>query len=414
MLNKEEIEDLKVSNSDESVSSFDKIFLKARKYEEAGFYNIAYAEYKKCLEIDPKDINSILSELSIRAIFFNDYKNVSVEIQKLFSLTNTGQIKSLDTQSDILNMQGIVFYLNSDYESALNSFNQAMLLRPSQSHVYSNMGMVLYKQDKLEQALSYFNKAKKLASNIYLSSFLEGLLLLKLFKYQEAYNIFSDLVIQESNNRANYIFSAYAKFLAKDTQPFLELIEKSINIEPFYNQNHFYPLNYILDTKLISGLNETIRMFDANKNNKFLKQLLVLLYLENSNVEKALSFMNKEKVDNITIEAMVKFYNSDYLESKKLLTKALELDYSDLLAHLYLGKINFFENNLSQSLNNFTKAQANTEAMSLEAMVLLGDVYDKFNKGEKAIELWKKVISIDNRYKPAWQRILFKEHEKLL
>lgn len=407
-------EDLKVSNTDLVNSNFDKIFLKARKYEEAGFYNIAYAEYKKCLQLNSKDINSMLSELSIRAIFFNDYKNVSNEINELFALTNTGQIKSLDTQSDIINLQGIVYYLNSDYENALSSFNQSMLLRPSQSHIYHNIGMTLLKQNKLEQAASYFNKAKKLASNIYISSFYEALILLRLYKYKDAYNIFSDLVIQESNSRINYVFAAYTKFLSKDAQSANELIEKSINIEPFYNQNHFFPISYIIDTKMFTGINETQEMLSAFKDNKYLKQLLVLLYLENANVENAISFIGKEKINNFTIEAIARFYNSDYLESKKLLDKALEIDYSDTLAHLYLGKINFFENNLSQALNNFTKAQANTETMSLEAMVLLGDVYDKFGKTEKAIELWKKVVSIDNRYKPAWHRILFKENGKTL
>jgi len=392
---------------DQDNGNFYNYFISGRKYEDAGFFNIAYKEYKKALSIKSDDINLLIKELTIRSIYFKEY-NIFTELNKLFTLANTGQIRSFENQSDILNLRGILYYVNKDYDAALNTFNQAMVVKTSQNHIFHNIGMSLFKQKKYEQAIDFFNKSKRLSSNINISFFYEGIIYLILNNYNAAYNIFSDLVILEPNNRVNYIYAAYAKYLNNELESVIDILNKAIYVEPHYREKHFFPLIFIEDESY-SGFLEIIEISNKIKNSN-INTLLALMYLENNNIEKALSMINKKIITDLTIISIINFYNSNYLEAKKTLSKALELDYSNTLAHLYLGKINFYENNYNQALNNFLKAQANNELMSLEAMVFLGDVYNKFNKPEKAIEEWKKVLNIDNRYKPAWQRILEKEN----
>jgi lipopolysaccharide biosynthesis regulator YciM len=82
------------------------------------------------------------------------------------------------------------------------------------------------------------------------------------------------------------------------------------------------------------------------------------------------------------------------------------LDYSNQLTHLYAGILAIEEDNLGQARNHLMKAQATDEYTSLYAITLMGDVM--FRSGEKntAMVMWKKVISMNQRYIPAWERIL--------
>jgi tetratricopeptide (TPR) repeat protein len=103
---------------------------------------------------------------------------------------------------------------------------------------------------------------------------------------------------------------------------------------------------------------------------------------------------------------IIYFHQQKYEDAKKKLDRSLELDYSNNLSHLYAGQVALKDNDLGQARNHFTKAQSADENTSLYAITLLGDIYLRSGEQNSAVVLWKKVLALDSRYVPAWERIL--------
>ena len=138
---------------------------------------------------------------------------------------------------------------------------------------------------------------------------------------------------------------------------------------------------------------------------------LSILYLVKGTPDPASKLLDADiykKDDSIKlmIEGIIEYNRSNRKEAKDYLSQSLAIDYSNQVAHLYTGIISLEDNDLGQARNHLMKAQAEDEYTSLYAITLLGDVLYKSGEKNTALLMWKKVLSMDSKYTPAWERVL--------
>jgi tetratricopeptide (TPR) repeat protein len=190
-------------------------------------------------------------------------------------------------------------------------------------------------------------------------------------------------------------------------------IKKVLTIDPFYFKREFVPLYQMPKEDVISEeiayTGELIKALD-DKQKEEGYCVLSILNLVKGNADESSKILSSigqaDSSEKLMVAGIIAFHQQKYDDAKKNIDKSLEMDYSNNISHLYAGQISLKNDDLGQARNHFTKAQSADENTSLYAITLLGDIYIKSGEQNAALILWKKVLSLDARYVPAWERIL--------
>lgn len=105
--------------------------------------------FRDAINYDPQDPVPF-SSLGLSLAVAGNYQQALDALQNSYSLS-----KSAET----LLSTGIVYYLDHDYDAALNSWNKAFQLDPKLDQVYADMGFVFLRKGDLNQAEQAFAKA---------------------------------------------------------------------------------------------------------------------------------------------------------------------------------------------------------------------------------------------------------------
>lgn len=393
---------------------FNKYYIKGREYEEGGLFKEALENYKKALTAVPDNSGVRIRKAAIDLMVYSNEVEASKALQELYSESNIGKITDQEELCDIKTFLGLLELEKNNIQSAIAYFNQALAIRPTNAYLYYNIGRAMYKQQNYIGAMEYFKNAKKLSASFSDAALYEGISLLKLNKYREAANVFNDAVTQNPNMREFYTFGAYAFMKSSNLSKAAALIKKVLEIDPYYFKREFTPLYQLAKedflTEEVTNTYELVKVLDGGQKEETLC-VFALLYLIKGYAEEAVKVLatstNKtDTSEKLMTRGIIYFHQQKMDEAKTNIDKSLELDYSNNIAHLYAGQIALSRNDLGQARNHFTKAQSADENTSLYATTLLGDIYIKSGEQNAAIILWKKVLSLDARYIPAWERIL--------
>ena len=398
-----------------SNDTFNKYYIEGREFEEGGLFKEAARAYDKSLSLNSSHSGTRIRKAAIQLVIDGDINSSGKELEKLYSDINIGKITDQEEQADIKTFLGILEAKKNNNQSAIGYFNQALAIKPTNAYLYYNIGVVLFKQENYTEALEYFRNAQKLLPMFTDAILYEGRSFMKLNRFKEAAKTFSEGAVQNPNIRQFYTLGAYSIFKTpgQGIDKSLEVLKGITVIDPYYSQKIFTPLCQIeKDNNIADEINYTIEMMkDFNDVQKTqASYLLAMLYLMDANYDgsiKILSHVNTEKNSLAQfILGAIAYHQGKYDESEKRLAKSLELDYSNTIAHIYAGQISLKKDDIGQAKNHFTKAQATNESTSLYAITLLGDINIAVGEANQAMVLWKKVLSIDSHYNPAWQRIL--------
>jgi tetratricopeptide (TPR) repeat protein len=77
----------------------------------------------------------------------------------IFPLVNNAQVE------DSILSKGNNFYINENYEAAINSYLEIVESGFISEDLFFNLGNAYYKQNKIAPAILYYEKAKQLAPN---------------------------------------------------------------------------------------------------------------------------------------------------------------------------------------------------------------------------------------------------------
>lgn len=406
----------RISSSNMTTSGsevFNRYYIEGREFEDGGLFTDAIRDYTKALGIRPGHSGARIRKAGIELSVLGKRENAQEALEQLYSEVNIGKITDPEEQTDIKTFLGMLEYKKGNMQSALGYFNQALATRPTNPFIYYNMAMVFFKQGNYLEAIEYLNNAQKLLPAFSDAVVFEGLALMKLGRFSEAYKVFSEAVIQNPNIREFYTLGAYSAYRSIGTEKAYDILRRITNLDPYYHQRVFSPLAQIKrDPNIaeeISYIDEVIKTFSELRKEQG-RHILAFLCLSAGNYSGATKILDAAEQEKSSlgqlILGIIAYGQNSMGEAEKRIYKSLELDYSNNIAHIYAGQIAIRKDDLGQAKNHFTKAQASDEATSLYGITLLGDINVRMGEMNQAMMLWKKALSFDSRYIPAWERIL--------
>jgi tetratricopeptide (TPR) repeat protein len=394
--------------------AFNRYYIEGRELEDGGLFGEAIRYYDKALSLRSDHSGARIRRAAIDLVVGKKTDIAQKELEKLYSEGNIGKITDQDEQMDIKTFLGILEAQKGNNQSAIGYFNQALAVKPTNAYLYYNIGIILFKQGSYAEALEYFRNAQKLLPMFMDAVFYEGRSLMKLNRYRDAAKVFAEGASQNPNVRQFYTFGAYSVFKGQQgADKSLDVLKRITSIDPYYSQKIFSPLcqmekdNTIIEE--IDYVREMMKDFNDTQRTQG-NYLLAMLYFSDGNFDAASKIILQSEKDNSAIGQLIlgaiAYHQGRYDDAEKKIAKSLELDYSSNLAHIYAGQIALKRDDINQAKNHFTKAQATDEPASLYAITLLGDINIRFGEANQAMVLWKKVLSMDSHYMPAWQRVM--------
>ncbi|NES22158.1 MAG: tetratricopeptide repeat protein [Symploca sp. SIO3E6] len=144
--------------------------------------------------------------------------------------------------------QGNLFLASDDFESALSSYNQALVIEPTNNLALSGQGSGLRFLNRYEEAVESYDKILEIQPDNYQALAERGFTLIELERYEEAIFSYDKLLESQSKIALHWVNRGYAlRRLGRD-QEAVESYNKALEIEPsnynFWNQKGI--LLYIL------------------------------------------------------------------------------------------------------------------------------------------------------------------------
>lgn len=113
----------------------------------------AIADFTKCIEIDPNDVNGF----KLRGRSFLLIRNPESYSKALVDFTSAVELEPKDIEA--INLRGLAFSRLSSYEKALAEFDKSILIDPANAEAYANRSDVLRFSGELDKALDAISKA---------------------------------------------------------------------------------------------------------------------------------------------------------------------------------------------------------------------------------------------------------------
>lgn len=117
----------------------------------------AILDYKKLLEIDPKDITA-MNQVGIVYAKFGLYDEAIAIFEEI--------IKIKAENPEAYGNLGNIYYLQDKFDSALTQYKLALELDPNNAKAHINLSLVYFKKKMFAEAKEEFNKAKELDPSI--------------------------------------------------------------------------------------------------------------------------------------------------------------------------------------------------------------------------------------------------------
>lgn len=246
---------------------------------------------------------------------------------------------------------GVTFYGDKDYSSAINSWKQALELIPGDAEIHNFIGIAYHKEGKLDDAATHFKLATELKPD-----------------YYEAYNNLG-----------------YLLFLIKDYEEASQAFQKALEINPSYNPAR---LNYERTKDIASGRVQR-EVFELTEQAEKLDD--VDLKIEYYKKVLAMDPTYAEAHNNIAVA----YYYADVVDSAhKHLNKAMELkkDYPEAINNMgYIYKV---AGRYDEAIKLFLNAISLKEKYVI-ALNNLGETYYLKNELENARRVFKTVLDVD-------------------
>ncbi len=327
-------------------------FVRGDWLDQAGAVDSALQEYQSALSLRP-DIPEIRLALA-KALF---------GLRKWDEALDQG-LKIEPKSSQAWNFLGDCYSVLRRTDDAIFSYQKAVSLDSTDVHAYSNLTFLYHQQGEVSQAISAWTRI----SEIY--SFNTGIrrrlasMLLENGRYDEAIDEYNKIIQLDSRDIQAWIGLGTAYQAKKEFGKAVETYEKAVRLN-FYNVN--------LHKKLIP-----LYVFQR-KMDKLKKEMEAVHQLDPKDEE------NTKRLGSFYL------LQEDYQTAESLFTRDLEKDSSNVMAHLFLGRVAFAQGDPVAARKSFRKVISLRE-MSSDGWVGLALTYTQEDSLDQAIMIYEQAL----------------------
>ena len=205
-------------------------------------------------------------------------QNIVKEILKLYSSKDYDQakknaselLKSYPNSSALLNILGVIFNNQGDYNTAINYYISAIKIDPNNSEIYNNFGSTLCKRGDFKEGLEKYEKAAKIKPDFVLAHQNAGRAAMLLKKYESAIKHFKNVIKFQPNNVSSVYDLAHSYFKVGKLDESLKSCDQALSLDP-YMVEAISTKNKVL-AKLVPNWHVPM-MNDDDRNNFYLSAL---------------------------------------------------------------------------------------------------------------------------------------------
>ena len=316
-------------------------------------HNAKAMEFKN--KLIPQETNDDLVRTALTLAKQNNVSELSI-----LDIPKSNKYK-IENTSEYYNKQGKQYYLNEDYDNAIQSFFRAVTLDNKNYIAYNNLGLTYWMRNNLDNAEKYFKKATQICKT-YPQPFINLALLYKqrgnMDKHIEYLN--KALEANPDNYWTYYLIGDYYSSVGNYPAS-IQYYETSISL----NSNFAPPylalgVAYFKTDKYEKSIDAIEDYLELNSNSDFAYSMLAKNYyltqdytLAKQCIKKAL-MLNQTNTYRMEL-AKIEFSAGEY-ENALLNFQILEPDYPYADLYNYIGLCNLNMNRYELAVINFNKA----------------------------------------------------------
>lgn len=378
----------------------------------------AFKEYKKILELDPKNSDAYNG---IGLVFYRKTTSSDMDvirnINKYYQRSLTSFQKAIElnpNNSQAYANAAKVFEEVGDLENAQEYYEKALALRSDFSSAADGLGHVLYKKGRLDEAIKQYNEAIKLNSENSTAYYHMGEALINQGEYSKAIRFLNVSMYKFPNSAPVQNMLAKAYELQGNEAAAINSYRKAVMIKPEYTEPYLNIAN-IYDRRGDNDLAiaELKNAVAANPSFGEGKLKIADIALRNNNIEQSIKYykdvMNTPRFHDDALAGLSKAYfvkaqniNSkagfasaaEYKEVEKALKQAISYNPNDLESYLALMRLSKITGNENEAV--YLKKIVDNSSYTPVALITKGEAYLTSNEYNKAQAEFKKAIESVN------------------
>ena len=267
----------------------------------------------------------------------------------------------IENSSEYYNKQGKQFYLNEEYDSAIQSFFRAVAIDNKNYIAYNNLGMTYLMKNNLDSAEKYFKKAGSI-SKYYPQPYINLALLYKQKGDMDKHLSYlkKALEVNPNNYWTYYLLGDYYTSIEDYPESISHYIN-AIDINPNFAPPYLaLGISYFKTDKYNQSIVALKNYLELNPNSDFAYSVLAKNYYIMGDYETAKKFMKKAFSLNPTTTyrmelAKIQFNAGEY-NSALLNFQILEPEFQYAEVYNYIGLCNLMLRRYELAILNFNKA----------------------------------------------------------
>ena len=353
-------------------------------------------KYTKAIKLKDKLIpQETNDDLSRTALIMSKQKSLSD--LAILDIPKSDKYK-IENSSEYYNKQGKQYYLNEEYDNAIQSFFRAVSIDNKNYIAYNNLGMTYWMKNNLDSAEKYFKKAASL-SKYYTQPYVNLSLLYKqkgdMNKHYEYLK--KALEVNPDNHWTHYLIGDY--YSSIDNYPasipyYIDAIDINPNFAPPYLA---LGVSYFKTDKYDQSITAIKNYLELNPKSDFAYSVLAKNYYLKGEYKTAKRYMKKAYSLNTSniyrMElAKIEFNDGDY-ETALLNFQILEPEYQYAELYNYIGLCNLMLKRYELAITNFNKAIVLDSNRAIY-YYNLAQCYDALGEKKKYVQYMNLAIQI--------------------
>lgn len=341
----------------------------AKNYIELGETTKALEYVNYVLLINPKHSGAIkLKDKLIPQETNDDLSRTAIIMSRQKSLSDLSILDipkidkyKIENTSEYYNKQGKQFYLNEEYDSAIQSFFRAISIDNKNYIAYNNLGLTYWMKNNLDSAEKYFKKSAQI-SKYYPQPYINLALLYKQKGDMDKHFTYlkKALDVNPDNWWTYYLIGDYYSSINNYAASIPYYID-AIDINPTFQPPYLaLGISYFKTDKYEQSIAAVKNYLELNPNSDFAYSVLAKNYYIMGDYPSAKRFMSKafkiNPSNSYRLEiAKIEFNNKEY-QNALLNFQIIEPEYQYAEVYNYIGLCNLMLKRYELAVTNFNKA----------------------------------------------------------
>ena len=341
----------------------------AKNYIELGETTKALEYVNYVLLINPKHSGAIkLKDKLIPQETNDDLSRTAIIMSRQKSLSDLAILDipkidkyKIENTSEYYNKQGKQFYLNEEYDSAIQSFFRAISIDNKNYIAYNNLGLTYWMKNNLDSAEKYFKKSAQI-SKYYPQPYINLALLYKQKGDMDKHFTYlkKALDVNPDNCWTYYLIGDYYSSINNYAASIPYYID-AIDINPTFQPPYLaLGISYFKTDKYEQSIAAVKNYLELNQNSDFAYSVLAKNYYIMGDYPSAKRFMSKafkiNPSNSYRLEiAKIEFNNKEY-QNALLNFQIIEPEYQYAEVYNYIGLCNLMLKRYELAVTNFNKA----------------------------------------------------------